>query len=98
MQGLVAFFPEPGHEAKARFTLDPVALGLKLGDDFIDGLPTDTCFLGDLGSCEIPCVPRARMASSTLGSLSRQPLICPTLATPLHSLSWGLHTICRGFG
>ena len=49
-----SFFPEPGHEAKTRFSLDPVALAPKLGDDLVDGLPTDTCLVADLGSCEIP--------------------------------------------
>ena len=54
VQGLVVFFPEPGHEAKTRFSLDPVTLVPKLGDDLVDGLPTDTCLVADLGSCEIP--------------------------------------------
>ena len=54
MQWAVVFFTEPGHEAKTRFSLDPVALALKLGDDLVDGLPTDTCLVADLGSCEIP--------------------------------------------
>ena len=52
--GIVDFFPDLGHEAKATSSLDPVALAIEARDDLVDSLATKPCFVRNFSSREIP--------------------------------------------